>query len=164
MRGTRLETYQLIMWHLENIATWAHRTSRVLLCLAVLMLILAPPGIAYAQGTGPDDSVNGAAGKLVSILATLGKLFIRVAYALMFLVFAVGSVKSGLGAQVAQQFGATGRVSLEFLNLATGVIIFVVALLTLPLVNMIASEVSEQFTSGGGWEFEITNPVPLPGE
>lgn len=164
MQGTRLESYGLILRHLETVAVWAQHTSRLLLCLAILMLILAPPGTAFAQGTGPDDSVNGAAGKLVGILATLGKLFIQVAYALMFIVFAVGSVKSGLGAQVAQQFGATGRVSLEFLNLATGAVIFVVALLTLPLVNMIASEVSEQFTSGGGWEFEITNPVPLPGE
>lgn len=164
MCGTRLEAYSLITQHLEIVAIWAQRISRLLLVLAVLMLILAPPGTAYAQGTGPDDSVNGAAGKMVSILATLGKLFIQVAYALMFLVFAVGSVKSGLGAQVAQQFGATGRVSLEFMNLATGVVIFVVALMTLPLVNLIASEVSEQFTSGGGWDFKITNPVPLPGE
>lgn len=164
MCGIRFESYELLVQRLDLVATWAQRASRLLLCLAILILILAPPGTAYAQGTGPDDSVNGAAGKLVSILATLGKLFIQVAYALMFLVFAVGSVKSGLGAQVAQQFGATGRVSLEFMNLATGVVIFVVALLTLPLVNMIASEVSKQFTSGGGWEFEITNPVPLPGE
>jgi hypothetical protein len=164
MQGTRLEVYSLSVRRLEIMAAWAHRASRLLLCLAILMLILAPPGTAYAQGTGPDDSVNGAAGKMVSILATLGKLFIQVAYALMFLVFAVGSVKSGLGAQVAQQFGATGRVSLEFMNLATGVVIFVIALMTLPLVNLIASEVSEQFTSGGGWDFDITNPVPLPGE
>lgn len=164
MRGTRITTYSLLIRCLEIVSTWAQRVSRLLLCLAIVMLILAPPGVAYAQGTGPDDSVNGAAGKMVSILATLGKLFIQVAYALMFLVFAVGSVKSGLGAQVAQQFGATGRVSLEFMNLATGVVIFVIALMTLPLVNLIASEVSEQFTSGGGWDFEFTNPVPLPGE
>lgn len=156
--------YEAYIHRLGEVTRWAIRWSRLLLCLAVLMAILAPLGPAYAQGTGPDDSVNGAAGKMVSILSTLGKLFIQVAYALMFLVFALGSVKSGLGAQVAQQFGATGRVSLEFMNLATGVAIFVVALMTLPLVNLIASEVSEQFTSGGGWDFEIANPVPLPGE
>ncbi len=149
---------------LDKAALWSWRASRVLLVLSLIMMILAPSLPAHAQGSGPDDSVNGAAGKMVSILATLGKLFIQVAYALMFLVFAVGSVKSGLGAQVAQQFGATGRVSLEFMNLATGVVIFVVALMTLPLVNLIADEVSQQFTSGGGWDFEITNPVPLPGQ
>lgn len=164
MRGMSAETYNSIVRPLEISAVWAQRASRILLCIAILMLILAPLGPAHAQGTDPDDSVNGAAGKMLSILATLGKLFIQVAYALMFLVFAVGSVKSGLGAQVAQQFGATGRVSLEFMNLATGVVIFVIALMTLPLVNLIASEVSEQFTSGGGWDFQITNPVPLPGE
>lgn len=164
MRGTRIGSYNVLVRRLGIMAFWAQRASRVLLCLAILMLILAPLGPAHAQGTGPDDPVNGAAGKMVSILSTLGKLFIQVAYALMFLVFAVGSVKSGLGAQVAQQFGATGRVSMEFMNLATGVVIFVVALMTLPLVNLIASEVSEQFTSGGGWDFQITIPVPLPGQ
>jgi hypothetical protein len=157
-------SYFLLLRRLDAVAQWALWASRVLLVIALLITILAPASTAFAQGTNPDDPVNGAAGRMVGILATLGKLFIQVAYALMFLVFAVGSVKSGLGAQVAQQFGATGRVSLEFMNLATGVVIFVVALMTLPLVNLIASQVSEQFTSGGGWDFQITIPVPLPGQ
>ncbi len=63
-------------------------------------------------------------------------------YSLMFIIFAVGSVKSGLGAQAAQQFGATGRVSLELLNLASGVVIFVFGLMTLPLVNMIIDSIT----------------------
>ena len=164
MHGKSLPSHCLLIQRLDSIASFAQCASRLVLAIAILCMILTPASAAYAQGTGPDDSVDGAAGKMISILARLGKLFIQVAYALMFLVFAVGTVKSGLGAQVAQQFGATGRVSLEFMNLATGVVIFVVALMTLPLVNLIASEVSEQFTSGGGWDFEITNPVPLPGE
>ena len=81
---------------------------------------------------------------------------------LMFIIFAVGSVKSGLGAQAAQQFGATGRVSVELMNLAGGVVIFVFGLMTLPLVNMIIRAVSEQFATGG-WDFTIEMPVPIPG-
>lgn len=149
---------------LNAIVTWLERASRLLICLAILIAIFAPAAPAYAQGTGPQDPVGGAAGRMVSILATLGTLFIRIAYALMFLVFAVGSVKSGLGAQVAQQFGASGRMSAEFMNLATGVVVFVIALMALPLVNHIASQVAQQFTAGGGWNFDITIPVPLPGQ
>ncbi len=101
---------------------------------------------------------------MLQIFISLGKLFINIAYGFMFLIFAVGSVKSGLGAQAAQQFGATGRVSLELLNLAGGVVIFIFGLMTLPLVNMIIRAVSEQFVAGGGWDFNIEIPVPIPGE
>jgi hypothetical protein len=134
----------------------------VLLALAFLLLAVSPEGPAFADNGGPDDPVNGAAGKMLQIFMTLAKLFINIAYALMFIIFAVGSVKSGLGAQAAQQFGATGRVSIELLNLAGGVVIFVFGLMTLPLVNMIIRAVSEQFASGG-WEFMIEMPVPIPG-
>jgi len=127
-------------------------------------MLLTPSGAVSAQDGGPGDTVTGAANKLVQIFVSLAELFIKIAYALMFLVFAVGSVKSGIGAQAAQQFGATGRVSLEVLNLAGGVVIFVFGLMTLPLVNMIIRAVSEQFTAGGGWDFTIEMPVPMPGE
>lgn len=100
---------------------------------------------------------------MLQIFISLGKLFINIAYGFMFLIFAVGSVKSGLGAQAAQQFGATGRVSLELMNLAGGVVIFIFGLMTLPLVNMIIRAVSEQFVAGGGWDFTIEMPVPIPG-
>jgi len=101
---------------------------------------------------------------MLQIFISLGKLFINIAYGFMFLIFAVGSVKSGLGAQAAMQFGATGRVSLELMNLAGGVVIFIFGLMTLPLVNMIIRSVSEQFVAGGGWDFTIEIPVPIPGE
>lgn len=158
------QSYSSILKSLDPLALWAHRACLACLIAALLLAVLIPADPALAQGTDPEDPVSGAAGRMVAILTTLGKLFIQVAYALMFIVFAVGSVKSGLGAQAAQQFGATGRVALELMNLVTGIVIFVVALMTLPLVNLIASRVSEQFIAGGGWNFEITNPVPLPGE
>jgi len=135
---------------------------RLFTILVLILSTLSPTYTAHAQDGDPGDPANDAAGRMLQIFMTLAKLFINVAYALMFIVFAVGSVKSGLGAQAAQQFGATGRVSMELLNLAGGVVIFVFGLMTLPLVNMIIRAVSEQFTAGG-WDFTIEMPVPFPG-
>ncbi len=147
-----------------RVAAGSKKWVRVLMALALLLSILQPGSTASAQSGGPEDPAAGAAGKMLQIFITLGKLFINIAYGFMFLIFAVGSVKSGLGAQAAQQFGATGRVSLELMNLASGVVIFVFGLMTLPLVNMIIRAVSEQFIVGGGWDFTIEMPVPIPGE
>ena len=148
----------------NEISLIARKAANVLLILALLTASLTPTEAAFAQGGGPEDPVTGAAGKMLQIFISLGKLFINIAYGFMFLIFAVGSVKSGLGAQAAQQFGATGRVSLELMNLAGGVVIFIFGLMTLPLVNMIIRAVSEQFVAGGGWDFTIEMPVPIPGE
>ena len=147
----------------DEISLIARKAANVLLILALLTASLTPTEAAFAQGGGPEDPVTGAAGKMLQIFISLGKLFINIAYGFMFLIFAVGSVKSGLGAQAAQQFGATGRVSLELMNLAGGVVIFIFGLMTLPLVNMIIRAVSEQFVAGGGWDFTIEMPVPIPG-
>lgn len=147
----------------NEISLIARKAANVLLILALLTTFLTPTEAAFAQGGGPEDPVTGAAGKMLKIFISLGKLFINIAYGFMFLIFAVGSVKSGLGAQAAQQFGATGRVSLELMNLAGGVVIFIFGLMTLPLVNMIIRAVSEQFVAGGGWDFAIEMPVPIPG-
>ncbi len=146
-----------------EISLIARIVANVFLILALLTASLTPTEAAFAQGGGPEDPVTGAAGKMLQIFISLGKLFINIAYGFMFLIFAVGSVKSGLGAQAAQQFGATGRVSLELMNLAGGVVIFIFGLMTLPLVNMIIRAVSEQFVAGGGWDFTIEMPVPIPG-
>lgn len=153
-----------LLWAIAPLTHWAIRCSRLLICLAILITILAPLGPAYAQGSSPDDPVNGAAHKLVGIFANLGERLIQIAYALMFLIFAVSSVRSGLGAQVAQLLGRSGQVSQEISSLIVGVVIFGIAIMTLPLVNMISTEISEQFTSGGDWNFEINIPVPLQGK
>lgn len=147
----------------DKITRFATKAANVFIILALLTAFLAPTGAAFAQDGGPEDPAIGAAGKMLQIFISLGKLFINIAYGFMFLIFAVGSVKSGLGAQAAQQFGATGRVSLELMNLASGVVIFIFGLMTLPLVNMIIRSVSEQFVAGGGWDFTIEIPVPIPG-
>jgi hypothetical protein len=158
--------YELCRWpmvQLEKIIAIAGTATRVFIAIALFLTVFTPSSEAYALDGGPEDPVTNAAGKMLQIFITLGKLFINIAYGFMFLIFAVGSVKSGLGAQAAQQFGATGRVSLEMLNLAGGVVIFIFGLMTLPLVNMIIRAVSEQFIAGGGWDFSIEMPVPIPG-
>jgi hypothetical protein len=138
--------YEKVLTTLDNVAHWAGKACSVLILASMILMILSPGTVAYA---GPDDPADEAATKLLDILGRLAKMFIRVAYSLMFIVFAVGSVKSGLGAQAAQQFGATGRVSLEMLNLAGGVVIFVFGLMTLPLVNMIIDNVTDALFGGG---------------
>jgi hypothetical protein len=158
------ELCQWLMMQSEKIIVITSTATRVFIAITLVLTIFTPSSEAYALDGGPEDPVTGAAGKMLQIFITLGKLFINIAYGFMFLIFAVGSVKSGLGAQAAQQFGATGRVSLEMLNLAGGVVIFIFGLMTLPLVNMIIRAVSEQFIAGGGWDFNIEMPVPIPGE
>ncbi|NIS78725.1 MAG: hypothetical protein GTO14_00495 [Anaerolineales bacterium] len=131
--------YENVLTTLDNIAYWAGKACTVLILAAMILMNLSPIAVAHAE---PEDPADEAAIKLLDIFGRLAKMFVRVAYSLMFIVFAVGSVKSGLGAQAAQQFGATGRVSLELLNLAGGVVIFVFGLMTLPLVNMIIDSVT----------------------
>jgi len=139
MIGRQGFDYEKVLAMLDRIAYWAGKACSVLILAATILMVLSPGAVAHAV---PDDPADEAATKLLDIFGRLAKMFIRVAYSLMFILFAVGSVKSGLGAQAAQQFGATGRVSLELLNLAGGVVIFVFGLMTLPLVNMIIDSVT----------------------
>jgi hypothetical protein len=92
---------------------------------------------AFAEGDPPGM------GGIVNVFEKLGEMFINIAYSLMIIVFAVGTVKSGLAAQAAQQFGASGRVSVEVMNIAGGVIIFVLGMLSLPIVKWILAELGD---------------------
>jgi len=139
MIGRQGFDYEKVLVTLEKVAYWAGKACYILILVSTILIVLSPGTLAHA---GPDDPADEAATKLLDIFGRLAKMFIRVAYSLMFIIFAVGSVKSGLGAQAAQQFGATGRVSLELLNLASGVVIFVFGLMTLPLVNMIIDSIT----------------------
>ena len=140
---------------LDKVELWARRAVLFLVVVAVLMAVLAPTAVAYAQGGDPptDDAAN----NLVGIFTELGKLAIRVIYALIMIVFAVGTVKAGLGAQAAQAFGAAGRVSFEIMNLVGGIVVFGIAIMALPLANMIIDTVTEKLF-GGGFSVDIHNP------
>lgn len=109
----------------------------VCLLLAVL-LSLASPVVAAPAGAVLQDPVD----RFMQMFQSLASFFIRVAFGLMFIVFAVGSVKDGLGAQVANHFGFAHALSKEMLNLAGGVVIFVLGLLTLTLVNVVIGVVT----------------------
>lgn len=146
--------YNKVLSVLDKVEFWARRAIWVLVVVAFMMTALSPTMIAYAEDTPPTDE---AASTLVGIFTTLGKLAIKVIYALVLIVFAVGTVKSGLGAQAAQAFGATGRVSQELMNLVGGILIFGIALMTLPLANMIIDTVTEKLFVGG-FSVEISNP------
>lgn len=139
---------------LEKVAFWAGRAAVCLVALTFVVAMLAPTLVAYAQEGDPPQE---AASNLVAIFTELGKLAIRVIYALIMIVFAVGTVKAGLGAQAAQAFGATGRVSFEMMNLVGGIVVFGIAVMALPLANMIIDKVTEQLF-GGGFSVEIHNP------
>lgn len=127
-------------------ARWLARALPLVL-LVLLTLCLATP--VSAQDPGGRGVTQ-----IVAMFTRLAGLFIQAAYSLMFIVFAVGSVKRGLAAQIALQFGMAGRVSNELLNLLGGVVIFALGLLTLPLVNWIIGEVS------GLYETSIQITVP----
>jgi hypothetical protein len=128
----------------------------LMLIITTLCSILAPNGVVYAEEEVKLDRFEG---KILGIFGNLGKTAIKIMYGLMIILFAVGTVKSGLGAQAAQAFGATGRVSFEILNLFGGAVIFVFGLLTLPLANTIIDQVYKQIVTSDS--FEIEQP-PFP--
>ncbi len=149
--------YNHILSKLDTIEALAFKLARIAVCVAIVATFLSPISAAYAGGSIGDDT-NDAAMTFIDIFNDLGQLAIKVCYALMFIVFAVGSVKAGLGAQAAQAFGATGRVSLEMLNLVGGIIIFVIGLMTLPIVNSIIDSVSDKLAVDSDIG-TISNPV-----
>jgi hypothetical protein len=155
MRELAKSRNEKILDALDKVELWARRAVFCLVVLAVLMAVVAPTAVAYAQGGDPPT--DEAANNLVGIFTELGKLAIRVIYALIMIVFAVGTVKAGLGAQAAQAFGATGRVSLEMMNLVGGIVVFGIAVMALPLANMIIDSVTGKLL-GGGFSVEIHNP------
>jgi hypothetical protein len=144
-----------VLERLTHAEYWARKAIMALVIFAFVMFALNPSAVAYGDDGGPPT--DEAASNLVGIFTDLGKLAIKVIYALVMIVFAVGTVKSGLGAQAAQAFGATGRVSLEMMNLVGGIVIFGIAIMTLPLANMIIDTVTDKLFMGG-FSVEINNP------
>jgi hypothetical protein len=113
----------------------------------VAYLLLPGVAVAHAQeGTGGNTGSD-AVDTMVAMFKELGNLFITAAYSLMFIIFAVGMVKSGVAAQAAQQFGVSGRVSMEMLNVIGGIAVFIFGLLTLPLVNLIIDKIQDLIPS-----------------
>ena len=154
MSGMVKKRYNKILGGLDKVELWAHRTAMVMLVITILVIVFVPVDSAHAQdGTPPDE----AAANLVGIFTRLAKLFINVMYGLIMLAFAVGSVKAGLGAQAATSFGLSGRVSMEMMSLVGGIVVFAIAVMALPLANMIIDTVAESLFAGS-FSPEIHNP------
>lgn len=119
----------------EKASTILNRFMAITFCLIMVGSTVSP----VFAGSGPSD----APGIIVETFKNLGEQFINIAYSLMVIVFAVGTVKSGLSAQVSQQFGIAGRTSAEVMNLVAGVLVFVIGMLTLPLVHWILNSLGD---------------------
>ena len=108
---------------------------------AFFPLSVLSPGI---PGGGFRAAIWGAGqiGSLFGILKDMTDIYIRIAYGAMILVFAVGAVKSGLGAQAAQTFGLPGRLSSEAADFALGIVVFVLGILSYPVAEKIVNSVA----------------------
>jgi hypothetical protein len=146
--------YGKILASLDKVELWSIRIAQVLVVALLLASLVVPGANAFAEGETPPDE---AASNLLAIFTKLAKLFINVMYGLIMLAFAVGTVKAGLGAQASTAFGLAGRVSMEMMNLVGGVVIFAIAVMALPLANMVIDTVTEN-VFGGGFSVEIHNP------
>ncbi len=113
------------------------------------------------SGGGGNGGVPPDLDPVAKIIKNLGGMAIKFMYFLMFIVFAVGTVKSGLAAQAAQQFGMAGQASMQIMNIAAGVLIFLLGVATLPLANFFISEITNSDLIGG---LEINIPDITTGE
>ena len=111
---------------------------------AALFLFIFPAGTAHA-----DVWASGHIGSIFGILRDMTDLYIRVAYGAMILVFAVGSVKSGLGAQAARTFGLPRKVSSEIANFTLGIAVFVFGILSYPVAEKIINTIVSSAGTGG---------------
>ncbi|MCR4750785.1 MAG: hypothetical protein K5852_00655 [Eubacterium sp.] len=111
---------------------------------AAVFLFIFPAGTAHA-----DVRASGHIGAIFGILRDLTDLYIRMAYGAMILVFAVGTVKSGLGAQAARTFGLPGKVSSEIVNFTLGIVVFVFGILSYPIAEKIINSIVSSAGTGG---------------
>lgn len=134
--------------------------TRVMVVLMVGMMFLDTASPVYAAGADPVDPSG-----LISVFKVLGEMFINIAYSLMVIVFAVGTVKSGLAAQTAQQFGVAGKASSEVMNLLSGVLVFVLGLMSLPLVRWVLNELGGLITPDLSLQSlpSFTEPIDIGG-
>ena len=90
----------------------------------------------------------GQIGSIFEILKDMTNLYIKIAYGAMVLVFVVGTVKSGLGAQAAQTLNLPKKVSAEVANFVLGVAVFIFAVLSYPIAEKIINTVIGSTGSG----------------
>ena len=99
------------------------------------------PACAETWGSGHINSI-------FEILKDMTNLYIKIAYGAMILVFVVGTVKSGLGAQAAQTLNLPKKVSNEIANFALGIAVFIFGVLSYPIAEKIINTVIGSASSG----------------
>ena len=112
-------------------------------CSAALILFLLNTNSAHADTWG-----SGHIRSIFEILKDMTNLYIKIAYGAMILVFVVGTVKSGLGAQAAQTLNLPKKVSNEIANFALGIAVFIFGVLSYPIAEKIINTVIGSAGSG----------------
>ena len=117
--------------------------SQAAVCSAALTLFLLNANPAHADTWG-----SGQIRSIFEILKDMTNLYIKIAYGAMILVFVVGTVKSGLGAQAAQTLNLPKKVSNEIANFALGIAVFIFGVLSYPIAEKIINTVIGSAGSG----------------
>ena len=118
-------------------------SSRAAVLSAALPLFLMTVLPAHAETWGA-----GQVSSIFEILKDMTNLYIKITYGAMVLVFVVGTVKSGLGAQAAQTLNLPKKVSAEVANFVLGVAVFIFAVLSYPIAEKIINTVIGSTGSG----------------
>ena len=115
--------------------------AAVFTAVLTLLFLDAVPACAETMGSSHISSI-------FEILKDITNLYIKIAYGLMILVFAAGTVKSGLGAQASQTLNLPKKVSNEIANFALGIAVFIFGVLSYPIAEKIISTVIGSVGSG----------------
>ncbi|MBQ6517586.1 MAG: hypothetical protein IJI14_02630 [Anaerolineaceae bacterium] len=101
------------------------------------MLFAISPVSAEAKGILGPDKIS----SMFSIFKDMTDFYIKAAYGIIVILFAVGAVKSGLMAQFSKQFGMATNLSREMSDFIIAVVIFVLGILSYPLVEMFVNRI-----------------------
>ncbi|MBQ6517587.1 MAG: hypothetical protein IJI14_02635 [Anaerolineaceae bacterium] len=144
----------MIERYVKKIKKAAFAACYLLSAAAGIILPVLSSGV-YADEVGSEEIRI-----MFLVFNDMADMYITFAYGAMVLIFAVGIVKSGLTAQAAKQFGMAGKMSGEMFNILTGIVIFVLGILSFP----IAKEVIKSVTGSAGMnQAPTTGNLQLPG-
>ncbi len=105
--------------------------------LFAVVTILKNAAAAEAKGVLADGQISG----LFSIFKDMTNIYIKIAYGLIVILFAVGAVKSGLSAQFTRQFGMASRLSNAMSDFIICVLIFILGILSYPFIEAVVNRV-----------------------
>lgn len=128
------------MWKNRKIFQTINKLSSILFAV---VLILKAGTVVYAEGILSTGQIN----EMFSMFKDMTNIYIKIAYGIIVLLFTVGSVKSGLSAQFARQFGMKSALSQELAKFAIGVLVFIIGILSYPVAEAVINRIVS--ASGG---------------